>query len=362
MNPTKVLQDSFDNAADAIVSGNIETLKSLLQKAPQLATTLSERDFHENLLHYVAANGVPDKMQHTPDNIVEIAKVLLEAGANPNMIADGVYDGESGSTALVCLVSSIHPAKAGKQGELVKIFCQYGAKVNGIENDAYPLKTAIDTRFPEAIHALVNCNARVDNIIFAAALGDLDKVKAFLQEVPETYTDAFHNVLNKSDSIKSRALCAAAMVGHHETVAYLLEQGVALNASVSVTHGTVLHEATIMNRVNIVRYLLENGADVSAQDKQGFTALHWSAWHGHLEITELLLNYDAPLEIKNIYGGTVIDSAVFGFTQASPYPSANQLNTLQKLIDAGADVSKITPFPTGNENIDSFLKPYMTGN
>ncbi len=74
----------FEAAADAIVSGDIRTLKRLLRDDPELVHMRSQRKHRAPLLHYVAANGVEDFRQKTPDNIVEIAKLLLDAGAEVN--------------------------------------------------------------------------------------------------------------------------------------------------------------------------------------------------------------------------------------------------------------------------------------
>jgi hypothetical protein len=48
----------FEAAADAIVSGDIQTLEQLLRKDPQLISARSQRTHNAPLLHYVAANGI----------------------------------------------------------------------------------------------------------------------------------------------------------------------------------------------------------------------------------------------------------------------------------------------------------------
>lgn len=64
------------------------------------------------LLHYVAANGVEGHRQRTPANAPDVARVLLESGAEPDAVAD-MYGGQC--TTMVLLVSSSHPAEAGVQ-------------------------------------------------------------------------------------------------------------------------------------------------------------------------------------------------------------------------------------------------------
>ena len=42
-----------------------------------------------------------------------------------------------------------------------------------------------------------------------------------------------------------------------------------------------------------IKQLLENGADVNAKDKYGWTALRYASSWGHKEIVELLKSYGA---------------------------------------------------------------------
>src|ERR1700722_18887164 len=73
---------SFEAAANAIVDGDLDTLRRLLRENPGLVHARSSREHNATLLHYVAANGVEGYRQKTPNNIVEIAELLLNAGAD----------------------------------------------------------------------------------------------------------------------------------------------------------------------------------------------------------------------------------------------------------------------------------------
>ena len=82
----------FEAAADAIISGDITTLKKLLQENPALIRQRSTREHRATLLHYASANGVEGYRQKTPQNIVEIAELLLKSGAEVDAEADAVAD------------------------------------------------------------------------------------------------------------------------------------------------------------------------------------------------------------------------------------------------------------------------------
>lgn len=345
----------FDKAIEAIINGDASTLQKIIDDNLGIVQQYSQAEHQASLLHYVSANGVEDDKQKTPDNVVEIAKILLEAGANPNQVSN-IYGGGNGSTAMVALVSSSHPAQAGKMGDLVRLFCQY-ANPDGVDNEQYPLATAISFRYSEAITALVESGATIDNIISASAIGNLEMVKTLFHQDLPSYINSFGMITESQKELRELALSAACMMGHLEIVQFLVEQDVDIDAKSSIEGGSALVEASINNRIEVVKYLLTQNVDIASQDNQGFTALHWATWHGYLELAKLLLEHNAPLEILNTYGGTVIYTAVHGFVHGY-YPVTNQLEILQTLIDAGADVSRINPYPTGNQVIDEFLKPY----
>src|SRR5262249_34691012 len=120
--------ERFEAAVEAVVSGDVAALRAMLRANQELARTRSTRRHHATLLHYVGANGVEGGRQKTPENAVEVAKVLLDAGAEVDALAD-MYDAKC--TTMSMLVSSCHPAKAGLQTALAETLLDYGAALDG---------------------------------------------------------------------------------------------------------------------------------------------------------------------------------------------------------------------------------------
>jgi hypothetical protein len=117
----------FEAAVDAVVAGDVATLKRLLRKHPELVRARSTRSHHATLLHYAGSNGVEYFRQKTPKNIVKVAEILLEAGAAVDAPAD-MYGG--GSTTLGLAATSIHPFAAGVLEPLLAVLLEHGAAID----------------------------------------------------------------------------------------------------------------------------------------------------------------------------------------------------------------------------------------
>jgi ankyrin repeat protein len=257
----------FEFAVEAVITGDRATLKELLRENPKLIRTRSTCEHHATLLHYVAANGVEDDRQKTPENAVEVARTLLEAGAEVDALAD-VYGGRH--TTMSLLVSSEPPAKAGVQAALVEILLDFGAAIEGQGEGAWvsPLLTALAFGYGDTAEALVRRGAKVETLAAAAGLGRLE--------------DATRLLPTASPEDRHRALVLAAQQGHVEVVRLLLDAGEdpnRYNPEGNHSHSTPLHQAALAGREGVVRLLVERGARLDIQDTlyQG-TPLDWAVY------------------------------------------------------------------------------------
>jgi hypothetical protein len=251
----------FEAAVDAIVSGDPATLRALLDTDPALVRARSPFGHHATLVHYVAANGVESSRQwQSPRNAVQVLRVLLSYGADPDAVCDA-YGG--GLTPMCALVSSAHPANAGVQGGLVEELCRGGANPNGLDEDGLPLWTAITYGYPAAVDALARSGARVDNLVFAAAVGDVPRVRTCLRNGGRLSDDrpgsgdrvGARGPRLDPDHLIEYALIYSAGLGRRAVVELLLAEGADLSVTEPVWHSTAAGAARYHRRHHILALL-----------------------------------------------------------------------------------------------------------
>jgi hypothetical protein len=252
----------FEAAADAIQWGELAALRALLDAHPELVRMRSPFVHHATLLHHVAANGIEIERQiQSPQNAPEIMRLLLERGAQPDASCD-TYGGGRTQTTLILLVSSSVPAAAGVQAQLVMELCRGGATADGPDDDGLPLWTAITFGYTEAAEALVRCGARVDNVVFAAALGDLTAVRSYFDadgRLKPGRARSAERIASEpglgADRLLDYALICAAGHGRQEVVEFLLGKGPDLSFAEPFFDSTALGAARYLGQEHIVALL-----------------------------------------------------------------------------------------------------------
>lgn len=287
---------NFEDAVEAIVGGDLDTLRRLLDEHPGLVHQRSAREHESTLLHYVSANGVEDYRQKTPENIVDITKLLLDRGSDVDA-ASKAYGG--GSTTLYLVATSVHPEERGVARELMQLLLDRGARL-----DAKPgalLRACLANGRPAAAEFLAARGAPLD-FESAAGVGAFDFVRAAIRTAEK--------------ESKERGFIWACAYG----------------------------------RDDIVRFLLREGVEISAGAGVDMTGLHLAAHEAHASTVQLLLEHGAPLEVKNSYGGTVLGQALWS---AMNHRRAEHPHIVQLLLDAGAILRD--DWRTGDEEIDRIL-------
>lgn len=258
-------RERFEAAVEAVINGDLRTLKRLLREDPELIRRRSTRRHRATLLIYVGANGVED--QRTPKNAVKIAELLLDSGAE----IDAVGTMYRGTTTLGLVATSVHPQRAGVQEALMDLLLKRGASLDIAVARDYTNGSVVNACLangqPAAAEFLAKRGARLD-FDGAAGVGRLDVVKKLLPVA---------TAKQLADGFKWACGC-----GRTAVVQYLLRHGIDAAAPVDDAGTTALHWAAYGGSVEIVRLLLARKAPVDAAERTWKnTPLGWAlhAWH-----------------------------------------------------------------------------------
>src|SRR5262245_2946063 len=297
------LTSAFEAAADAIIQGDLARLEKLLKENPGLARVRSMREHRSTLLHYVSANGVEDVRQQTPENILEITKLLLQAGADVNAESDA-YGGHSTTFGLAA--TSVHPENAEVQYQLLELLIAHGAIIDG-PDDGREVNSCLHNGRGEAAEFLASRGARLD-LEGAAGVGRLDVVKSFF---------------NHDGSLKPTATREQMIDG--------------------------FRWACEFGRISVVEFLLQHGITVNTQLSDGETGLHRAALGGHAEIVKLLLERKAQVNVsEKRFGGTPLGWALWGWHETKRDSKRDRyFEVVAQLVAAGATVKSKWLDPNG---------------
>lgn len=128
-------------------------------------------------------------------------------------------------------------------------------------------------------------------------------------------------------------LIVASMIGNSLVVKQLLDEGADISAQ-SKDGMTALSWAVMRGHGAVMRVLLEKGADISTPNLEGETALHKASWKGKEENVKLLLEHGAVASVLDNQHQTALYFAVDQGHEA----------VARLLIEKGADVSVLDYF------------------
>lgn len=179
-------------------------------------------------------------------------------------------------------------------------------------------------------------SASADQIHEFAQKGDLEGVKAMIEKDPE--------LINARDKDGRTPLHWACRGVHLEVVKFLVDRGADVNAEDS-NRVVPLHSLAVRNSAAAIAILVAKGAKVDAKDYGGNTALHYAAMSNAADAVAILIEKGADIENRENYGRTPL--ILCARERGGPC-------TIKVLLDAGADVNARDKFQDTGLNLASW--------
>uniref|UniRef100_S4RWH8 Poly [ADP-ribose] polymerase n=1 Tax=Petromyzon marinus TaxID=7757 RepID=S4RWH8_PETMA len=237
---------------------------------------------HETALHCAVASPYPKRKQ--------VSELLLRKGANVN---EKTKD----------LLTPLHVASDKAHNDVIDVLLKHGAKINVTDSlGQTSLHRAAHAGHLTTCRLLLShgCDPNLPSLqgFTAAQLGN-ESVQQILHEssLPVRNSDVEHQLLE------------AAKAGDLDTVKQLCTTQTVNCRDMEGRHSTPLHFAAGYNRVSVVEYLLQHGADVHAKDKGGLVPLHNACSYGHYEVAELLVKRGAVVNVADLWKFTPLHEA-----------------------------------------------------
>lgn len=228
---------------------------------------------------------------------LEGARMMLEAGADPNETLAHDRDGPPAyGNALH------HAILRGRDGRFADLLLDAGADGSALHfgRSAYAL-------------AAVNGNGPMMEALERRGFGD--------ELSPR---DRFLAALAAGDAKGARDVAAA-----HPAVEGELTDG---------DRRRLVDFARMPGRIEALEAMLDAGIHPQTTDREGLTPLHAACWFGRAEYLPLLLERGGDLEHVNMYGGTALGTAVHGSANCPVRDEGDHVACVALLLAAGARI------------------------
>ncbi|PZD28104.1 multiple ankyrin repeat protein single kh domain protein, partial [Pyrenophora tritici-repentis] len=310
----------YGNALQAAsAEGHEQVVKTLLDKGADVNAQGGE---YGNALQAASAEG------HE-----QVVKTLLNNGADVNA-QGGEYS------------NALYAASARGHDQLVKMLLDKGADVNAQGGEyGNALQAASARGHEQVVKILLDKGADVNaqggfygNALQAALVeGHEQVVKMLLDNGADVNAqgEEYGNALQAASAggheqggEYGNALQAASAEGHGQVVKTLLNNGADVNAQ-GGQYGNALQAALVEGHEQVVKMLLDNGANVNAQGEEYGNALQAASAEGHEQVVKMLLDNGAKVNVQGGVYGNALQAALQGGHE----------QVVKMLLDKGADVN-----------------------
>ena len=287
------------------------------------------------------------------------------------------------------------PLHVAPTAAIAEFLLRQGAEIDArdVDHESTPAQYLVRSH-PEVTRFLVERGAHTD-ILMASALGDLERVRGFLDADPESirctvsetyfpkrnlhagghiYTwtlgqgktahvvarefgreEVFRLLMDRTPATLKLAL--ACELGDEATFSALLHTRPDLAQTLGDDERRKLPLAAQNNNVEAVRMMLAAGWPVGAVGQHGATALHWAGFHGNAAMARVILPHHPPLEAREKdYGQTPVGWTIYGSINGWHTARGDYPEVLELLLNAGATAPPLTPEVKGTEAVMAVLR------
>ncbi len=262
--------------------GDLDHVRALLDQNPGLINQVPAYSYY---------TGVPLRNAAAAGHL-ELVKLLLERGANPNEPEPGIAPHGG----------ALHAAVGGKHYEIVKLLLEHGANPNQeIESSGNCLSMAKHVGAPKELVDLIASYGGV----MGAGLADVETLAAMLHANPQLSIgerlgspEMARLILKYQPEILKRRpdptpWWSSATPKTPELARWAMEHGLDPNRP-NWLGITLLHRCAAKGEIAVAQVLLEYGADINALETEwSSTPLGWAAREGKQEMVEWLLTKGA---------------------------------------------------------------------
>lgn len=272
---------SVNSLVDACNHGDIERVRQFLDESR--IDSLTEEG--ESLLSAACSAGC-----------LFLAEMILDMGAS---IEDR---GHKDTTPLMEAANSGH-------AKIVKLLIDRNASVDAQTNQGNtPLILAAANGHTECVKLLLDAGANTEEHNESGHTALMEAASNGHVEVAKLLTSKGASINTHSHEFKESALTLACYKGQLEMVKFLLEAGADQEHKTDEMH-TALMEASMDGHVEVARLLINSGAQVTMPAESFESPLTLAACGGHVELAMLLLERGANIEEVNDEGYTPLMEA-----------------------------------------------------
>lgn len=295
------------------------------------------------------------------NNYPQLARVLLEAGADPNDCESRYHAAEAnhveslavlrefgtdfsgkdktwGNTPLYFLFGWYKPAQSVREG--IRWLLEHGADPN--------IPSYVDTRNETPLLLAVRNSWEIEIIELLLQHGADPGVRrgdgrtAYALAVQSGREDVAMLLQAKGAPVETGPtdlFLGACMKGDEKTARALLKQKPDLVARLTPDEKLIVHEAAKRELAEEISLMVRLGMDISVtSEHNGETALHLAAWHGQVKAASALISAGAPLDLRDTrFNAPPIGWCAHG-SQFCKDPDGDYAAVAKRLIEAGAEV------------------------